>query len=152
VLDVQECPRADLAVCALLTRVLQSHVRPAVDSLGPATGVPDRAAATIFLDAIVTAENTPIRDAGLLCSVRIRIAPGLPRTAGQLWQHLYDQLRAEAAFPPDLDASLQTLLDKGTLATRIVRNLDGHQPEAMSRCYRALCDCLCEDRMFVGDG
>jgi hypothetical protein len=106
----------------------------------------------IFLEAIVDAENTPIRDQDYWAAFGVELPPGSKRTAGLLWQHLYDQLSAEAAFPPDLDASLQAMLDKGTLATRIVQNLDDHQPEAMSRCYRELCDCLSEDRMFVGDG
>jgi glutamate---cysteine ligase / carboxylate-amine ligase len=152
VLDVQECPRADLAVCALLTRVLQAMCDQRWMSLAAQQAFPTEALRTIFLDAIVAAENTPIHDQDYWAAFGVELPSGSQRTAGQLWQHLYDQLSAEAAFPPDLDASLQTMLDKGTLATRIVQNLDDHQPEAMSRCYRALCDCLSEDRMFVGDG
>jgi glutamate---cysteine ligase / carboxylate-amine ligase len=152
VLDVQECPRADLAVCALLTRVLQAMCDQRWISLAAQQAFPTEALRTIFLDAIVAAENTPIHDQDYWAAFGVELPSGSKGTAGQLWQHLYDQLSAEAAFPPDLDASLQTMLDKGTLATRIVQNLDDHQPEAMPRCYRELCDCLSEDRMFVGDG
>jgi gamma-glutamyl:cysteine ligase YbdK (ATP-grasp superfamily) len=152
VLDVQETPRADLAVCALLTRVLQAMCDQRWMSLAAQQAFPTEALRTIFLDAIAAAENTPIHDEDYCAAFGFTSPSSSQRTAGQLWQHLYDQLRAEAAFPPDLDASLQTMLDKGTLATRIVRNLDNHQPEALSRCYRRLCDCLNENRMFVSNG
>ncbi len=152
VLDVQECPRADLAVCALLTRVLQAMCDQRWISLAAQQAFPTESLRAIFLDAIVAAENTPIHDQDYCAAFGFESPCGASRTAGQLWQHLYDQLRAETPFPPNLDASLQTMLDKGTLATRIVRNLADHQPEAMSQCYRDLCDCLSENRMFVRDG
>jgi glutamate---cysteine ligase / carboxylate-amine ligase len=152
VLDVQECPRADLAVCALLTRVLQAMCEQRWISLAEQQAFPTESLQTIFLDAIVAAENTPIHDQDYGAAFGSASPCGSIRTAGQLWQNLYDQLSAEAAFPPDLDASLKAMLDMGTLATRIVRKLDDHQPEALSPCYRELCDCLREDRMFIGDG
>jgi glutamate---cysteine ligase / carboxylate-amine ligase len=151
VLDVQECPRADLAVCALLTRVLRALCDQRWTPLACQQAFPTSRLQAIFLDAIVTAENSLIRDADYCAAFGFALSAGASCTAGQLWRHLYDQVRGEAPFPPDLDAGLQTILNQGTLATRIVRALSSQHPEPMPRCYRRLCDCLAEDRMFLDD-
>lgn len=70
------------------------------------------------------------------------------RTVGELWRHLVNFERAPEpetlAFCSD---ALDTLLDEGPLARRIVRRLDGDECR-LRDVYRELCDCLADNRMF----
>jgi glutamate---cysteine ligase / carboxylate-amine ligase len=151
VLDVQECPRADLAVCRLLTGVLQSMCRERWMPLARQQAFDTEPLRAILLDAIGTAENTRIGNSEYAAAFGFDLPAEGSCTAGQLWQHLYRQLSADAPFPDQLDAALRTVFETGTLATRIARALDDQQPGAMADCYRRLCDCLAEDRMFPLD-
>jgi gamma-glutamyl:cysteine ligase YbdK (ATP-grasp superfamily) len=149
VLDVQECPRADLAVCRLLTGVLQAMCAERWMPLARQQAFGVEPLQAILLDAIGAAENTRISDAEYAAAFGFAPPAEGTYTAGQLWQHLYRQVRADEPFPEPLDAALHTMFESGSLATRIARGLADNQPGAMTECYRRLCDCLAEDRMFT---
>lgn len=144
ILDVQECPRADLAIAGAVVAVLRSLV----------SGRPGSAVArdewevgpleTIFLAAVRDGESAVIRDRRYLGAFGLGRDPC---TAGELWRHVVGSLPAGGDGASE---SLGVILEHGTLARRILRRL-GRRPsrDRIRRAYRDLCDCLAEGRMFL---
>jgi hypothetical protein len=147
VLDMQECPHADLASGALIVAALRALVgerwadrerqkRWAVARLAP-----------IFRDAVRDGERALLRDHEYL------EAFGLPgdrnRTAGEVWRHLAGEL----VFGRDEERAwrrpLEIILERGPLARRILEAL-GANPgrERLAGVYRRLCACLETGTLF----
>jgi gamma-glutamyl:cysteine ligase YbdK (ATP-grasp superfamily) len=148
VLDVQECPRADLAVAAAVVAVLEAMV---AGRFAPLPGLMEWGIdplEEIFLSAVRDGEGAEIRNRPYL------EAFGLDKErcpAGELWGHL-----VKTAMPKgdrqdsETRAALTVILDRGTLAGRVLRRLGKNPPrEKIVDVYRELCDCLAEDRMFI---
>lgn len=148
VLDVQECPQADLAIASAVVAVLKALVRgrwTSVDDLQE-WGIDPLEA--IFLDAVREGESAVIRNR------RYLEAFGLDRghcTAGELWAHLMETLMTgNHGNGGTVTGALNVILAHGTLARRILRRLRKKpSPDAFRRVYRELCDCLSAGRMFL---
>jgi len=148
ILDVQECPRADIAIASAVVAVLKALVRGTMAPVADLMGWGIDPLEEIFLAAMREGERAEIRDR------RYLEAFGLARdrcTAGELWSHLAGMLLTGWT---DDDAAvrdaLQVILSRGTLARRILDRLgDNPSRERIQRVYRELCDCLSEGRMFI---
>jgi len=146
-LDIQECPQADLAVLSLVVAVLRHMVAQRWTSCSEQSRWEVAPLARILLDTIVTADQTVLTDTDYLRQL------GLERvkrcTAGDVWQHLYESVLTPAERNSEFLAPLRTILKDGCLARRLVRAL-GPEPDRaqMAATYRDLCACLAEGRMF----
>jgi len=121
VLDVQECPAADLAV----VEAVVGAVRRLVERELPVFSE-ERLAAVLWA-AARNAENAVIEDAEYLGVFGVNA----PATAGEVWQ------------------SLGADLEHGTLATRLRRVLgDAPSRDELAATYRELADCLAEGQRF----
>lgn len=89
VLDVQECPAADLAICQAITTVLRALVDERWTDLKTQQAVPTEPLAALFMEATRTAERTVIRDRTYLDLFGFS---GDSCTAGELWRHLVQTL------------------------------------------------------------
>lgn len=144
-IDVQECPQADLAIAAATT----AAVRSIYDAEWPPLSLQQ----AIGTDDLVDILHACIRDAerAVIDDARYLRLLGFPERqcqAGELWRHL-----VEAA---SLDGSahwgepLRVMLERGPLARRILRAVGPDCSKArLHTVYRELCDCLEEGRMFV---
>lgn len=147
-LDVQERPRADLAVAAALTRVARD-----LCTAPEATQGRLRALETGRLAALL-ARTTAEGDAATVDDSAYRAALGIaggPVRAGEVWQALLrEALDDDPAVREHRDA-LEVLLDEGCLARRILARA-GRRPSrgTLRDVYRELADCLREDRSFRG--
>ncbi len=146
VLDVQECPRADLAVVSAVVSVLKALVGGRWTSIDGLKGWEIDPLEEIFLSSLRDGERAVIRNR------RYLEAFGLGRdgcTAGELWAHLAGSLMREAADDSGAAGAFDVILADGTLSRRILRRLEGDSSrEAIGRVYAELCDCLSEGRMF----
>ncbi len=142
VLDMQECPQADLAIAAAVVAVTKMLYRKAVAAQAPF----DTGRLTQVLQACIrAAEQAVIDDARYLALL------GFPErrcSASDLWQHLL-----ESVAPGELNVANRTILDtilhRGTLARRLLRALAGDYRRAPLRVvYQELCDCLQHGRQF----
>jgi glutamate---cysteine ligase / carboxylate-amine ligase len=149
VLDIQECPAADLAVMMLIVAVLRGLVEErwsrceeqrewSIDSLE-----------RILLQAINLGDRAVIDDGRYLRMFGLERSENA--SAGALWGHLFDQVfapseRSSAALSP-----LRTILQEGSLSRRLVSTL-GEAPDRarIVEVYRELCACLAQGRMFHG--
>jgi carboxylate-amine ligase len=145
VLDVQECPQADLAILRAATEVIRALVEERWVGLAEQRSWSVARLEHIFLQCVEEGEEAVIHDTDYLSVFGLEETG--PLTAGGLWRRLVDRLASECA--PCRDA-LAVILDEGTLARRILRAVgDAPAPERVREVYGALCDCLAEGRMFT---
>lgn len=146
ILDIQECPKADLAIlnaiCSLL-KALTSQSLVDFESQKSWESTPLKA---IFLDTVKYGEETIITHKEYLRFLGYK--GNTPCSAKELWQFL---IHAYQPHLLDKGSPLSVILEKGTLATRILKrfpqgNITKPAAEAV---YRELCWCLAEGRMFV---
>ncbi|MCB1035156.1 MAG: glutamate--cysteine ligase [Acidobacteria bacterium] len=146
VIDVQECPRADLAVAAATVAALRLLVDEKWTPYSAQKRPPVEPLARILRRAVVEAERAEIEDPAYLSHF------GLSETctAGELWRHLVSESfeSGNLAVDPWLDP-LEVILEEGTLARRIVTAL-GPNPTSrdLHRVYGRLANCLARGEMF----
>ncbi|MBN1345428.1 MAG: glutamate--cysteine ligase [Phycisphaerae bacterium] len=156
VLDIQECPKADLAILALIVGVLRALVEERWVGLAEQRAWTVEPLETILLATIDRAEEAVITDAGYLRALGVE---GRPRcSAGQVWGSLFERALPEKDRD-EFGAALETILARGTLSRRILRALgsgaDGNVGVPRGRLvevYRELCECLGQGRMFCPCG
>lgn len=144
VLDIQECPAADIAICALIAKTLQALIagiaRP-IDELAP---WPVDPLAAIFRQCMVSAEGTVITHRDYLAALGVAAGKA---TAGEIWRAL-----AARVMPPDspFAPALDVILRQGTLASRLRRSL-GAAPsrDHITAVWRDLASCLAANRQFT---
>ncbi len=140
VLDVQECPAADLAICAAIVAVLQALAEERWTSAAQQQSMAVEPLAKLLNATIRTADRTIIDDPLYLAQFG---ASATRISAHDLWRYLMEQVGGWPAHN-----ALETILREGPLATRIERAIqeDGSPMESV---YRDLCDCLAQGRMFT---
>lgn len=144
VIDIQECPAADLGVLSLVVSVLKSLVQERWGSLQAQQAVAVEPLFELLLQAIDSAERAEVQNAALL---QLFGYPGSSCSLQELWRHLYEATR------PDLDGdtqrALENILEYGPLARRISRRLnpDASMP-AITAVTEELSDCLKHGRQF----
>lgn len=145
VIDVQECPRADLAIAAAATSVIHSLYddKWSPPAMQQAFGT-DRLV-KILAACIRDADQAVIDDAGYL---RLLGLSDRQYRAGELWRHLLARTGLNrSTFWVE---TLNVMLDHGPLARRILRASGPHFTHSrLHEVYAALCDCLEGGRMFV---
>ena len=145
IIDVQECPQADLAIAAAAARVIRALYDAEWSSLAMQQAI-DTDALVAILDACVRdAEQAVIDDAGYLRL--LGVADG-PCRAGALWQRL---VAATTPGGAPFSEPLRVMLEQGPLARRILRAAGKDFSRARLRAiYETLCDCLDTGRLFAG--
>lgn len=129
VLDIQECPQADLAIAKAVTFALQKRVmHSSVDfPLEPLTH--------IYKECVQKAEEALITDRHYLQLFGCKE----PMQAGALWKHIVAGMRP--------DPFLEVILSQGSLATRLVK---AHRHNrSLAALYRQLTECLAHGKMFI---
>jgi len=140
-LDTQECPKADLAICAAVVAVVRALADERWSSQAEQRDWAETDLAPLLLETIRAGEQAPIGDARFLRTFGRDGA----MTAGELWGSLSDELLAGTPW----HATLSSIVRKGTLARRILRAIGtGAGAERQADVYRELCDCLLGNRLF----
>jgi carboxylate-amine ligase len=150
VIDVQECPLADLAIAGLVIAVVRGLVDQRWASTEEQMRWPVAPLAEVFLSSVRDAERAVISDPKYLKALGFSGDRSL--TAGEVWQGLFARIEMPTG---ELKAAADRMLKAGTLATRITRALGMRpgvdaKPSAMSieRVYRDLCGCMADNRQF----
>ncbi len=148
VLDVQECPAADLAIGAAIVAAARAIATGRLGSLEQLASLDTPRLESILLAVIRDAEQTPISDAGYLAALGIQ-GLGVQGTAGDVWRHLIDRTLALSPEYPGWRPALDTITSRGTLSRRLCRAL-GPNPgaERIAQVYRDLAGALAEGRLF----
>lgn len=148
ILDIQECPMADLAIAAAATAVVRMLVQEETISWADQMSWDEHRLATLLRETMRDADAAVIADSEYLDVFGYKSSGG-QRTAGELWGHLL-----EMAAPPDAGDEwgefFRVWAAHGTLSRRI-RSALGEQPhrKAIREVYGELCECLADHRLFV---
>ena len=147
VMDVQECPAADMAIQSLVIAALRMLVNEETVTYDEQIEASPEILVGIFNDTMQTGMQTEILSSEY-CNFF-----GLQEftTAGTVWKHIFDKL-ANTGTPPlsKWELELTTLFNQGSLAERIVKSLNDDFSEAnIKEVYRKLCWCLEQDKMLI---
>jgi gamma-glutamyl:cysteine ligase YbdK (ATP-grasp superfamily) len=149
VLDVQECPAADLAICALVTAALRALCAERWASLTDLAALPTEALAAVLWQVAERGEQAVVAHPGLLQALGL---PARALPAGELWQQVAAAVLPDAGVvDPALVAPLRTVLTQGPLARRMLARV-GTEPsrEALRELQVELAECLARGVMFEG--
>jgi gamma-glutamyl:cysteine ligase YbdK (ATP-grasp superfamily) len=142
-LDVQECPAADLAIQKLVVAVIRALAEEAGASYVAQQDWHETQLAGFFNAVLKEGRGFLIEDARYL-GMFGENAAGM--TVGDLWRSLADRL-----IPSENEAwdPLQVIFDEGPLARRLLAALgDDPDRDRLAAVYRELCACLQEGTMF----
>jgi gamma-glutamyl:cysteine ligase YbdK (ATP-grasp superfamily) len=143
-LDVQECPMADLAIIELICAVLQALVEERWCSLAEQQRWDTSPLAKWLLAAIGEAERARIDDAAFLALFGFS---GPRATMAELWQHLAESLLADRLVRRS--SPLAVILNQGPLARRMLRATGSSpSPRRLLKTAARLCECLAAGEMF----
>lgn len=142
-IDIQECPKADIAICALIIEVLKALVKNEFATLETQKEWSNQDLFIILNDAIKHAENSIIENLHYLQLFGLKKST----TANEVWKHLYKSVK------PKLHQShyetIDLILETGTLSTRILKAIDGDTSENhIIDVYRQLQQCLTNNVLF----
>jgi gamma-glutamyl:cysteine ligase YbdK (ATP-grasp superfamily) len=119
-LDVQECPAADIAIAAAVTGCLRALCAGGPGPLARLRDLDTERLAAVLRTTTRDAERAVIDDPDYL---RALGQEGPPRLAADLWCELIDRhVRGRSDFAA-MQPALEVLRDEGTLSTRILRRL-----------------------------
>jgi len=147
VLDVQECPAADLAIAEFVCRAVELLTRTSPIEYARQQAFEVEPLVAMFGDVIRQGELAVIRDRRWLVSAGITSNRA---TAGEVWESLLTRIEQEmgpTALSQQAAERIRFLLAHGPLARRILRRLDG-DPKEIRNVYRELCQCLVDGRIF----
>jgi carboxylate-amine ligase len=145
IMDVQECPSADLAIQALVIETIRALTQEKFSPLEDQMQLRTDSLATLLDDVARSGSEVRFMDA------EYPAVFGLPAgtTTGEAWAHIYAQLAPHSPELQGWDRTIQQLLNHGPLAKRILKALAGdYRHDSLSKVYRNLADCLVNDRMF----
>jgi gamma-glutamyl:cysteine ligase YbdK (ATP-grasp superfamily) len=147
-MDVQECPAADVSILVLVIETIKALVAEKFISHEAQMKCKTDGLVQLLDLMVEKGEKAIIRDADYLA---IFGATGAPLSAAELWKHILTRLLERGhttlqQWKPELDV----ILREGTLSTRILKALnDDHSHESIVTVYRKLSDCLAHNRIFI---
>lgn len=145
VLDIQECPAADIAICSLIVETLQRLVAQEWSSTESQRSLDTERLASILLSVIRDADQAVINDAQFLQAFGV----AAPLTASELWRQLAAPMLERST---EHTAALRVILDEGPLARRIIKRVASEPSDArLHDTYRELSNCLASGKMFHCD-
>jgi gamma-glutamyl:cysteine ligase YbdK (ATP-grasp superfamily) len=147
VLDVQECPSADIAIAAALVDVLRAMVAERWVDAAAQRAWRTQPLAALMRSVIAEGPKARIDDAAYLNAFGFKAGKA---QVGELWQHLIETVwpASEKAADPFRPA-LQVILDQGPLSARIVRAAGKDMSrEHLRTIYGELARCLLSNQQF----
>ncbi|SKB33505.1 carboxylate-amine ligase [Salegentibacter holothuriorum] len=143
VIDVQECPKADLAIAIFIIECLKLLVSEDLISLDDQKKWHENELFEIFDAVIKDAENTKISNKDYLKIF------GLSQTIAvkEIWRILFSKVKRNISEKHR--ESIQFLLNNGSLSSRILKALtEDFSEKNIKKTYIELADCLQENKFF----
>ena len=147
IMDIQECPRADIAIVTLVVEVLKQMVNETFASLAHQKLANTDWLAALLQQTIANGGATAIADPNYLGYFNLNES----QTALGIWKHLAGQLLAAGNDSlARVKEPLNIILERGNLSERMMHKL-GSRPDAASivSLFRELGSCLHADRLFT---
>ncbi|MBU4407149.1 MAG: glutamate--cysteine ligase [Proteobacteria bacterium] len=148
VLDIQECPLADVSLAVLICAVLKGVCAERWSGLAALKAAETGGLAEIFSDTVQNGEQAVIDNQRYLALFGRGGKAAM--TAGELWQTLAADCASELAEAGSgIQQSVETMLARGPLSRQIIRALgDTPDRERFREVYWELGKCLAQGRLF----
>ncbi len=144
VIDLQECPRSDIAIAVLIIEVLKLLVGEELVACEDQKSWHEDELFAIFNDVIIDAESTRITDRRYLNLFDIQEEC----LAGEIWKKLYKRLQENISAKHQ--KTIEFLLQNGSLSTRILKAVgEDFSEENIKGVYTNLGSCLAENKLFT---
>lgn len=148
IMDIQECPAADMAIIALVVETIKALVNEKFMDVES-----QMKWKTDFLSQLL--DKTSERAQEVVIDNRDYLQvfgfPGTSANISELWSHISGRLARQGNVAVTTGKpELHTILKEGTLSQRMIRSL-GKDPSRgkITELYRHLCDCLAQNKMFL---
>lgn len=147
-MDIQECPTADMAIISLVIETIKAFVSEKFISLDEQMKMKTDPLAGLFEKCMVTGQKTVVTQAEFLAAFSIQEST---MTAIDVWKIVMDKLvksgnTALEKWTPELSV----ILNEGTLSDRIIKAMgQDTSEESIKNTYRKLCGCLAQNKMFI---
>lgn len=147
VIDLQECPAADLAIAALTVEVLKLLVNETWTSLREQQSLTIDELEPTFLSAINNAGEGTVAGSAFLRQFGM---PGGSVPLSGLWRKLYDAVCSQNVdFAPQHGRAVETIINEGCLARRILKLVGPMvNRQSLHETYSRLADCLARGELF----
>lgn len=149
IMDIQECPSADMAVVSLVIEAIKALVNERFIDYESQMKWKRSGLVAILDHTAELGQKVVIDNKDFL---QVFGFYGNSITAGGLWRHILDRLirsgnSALEKWKPEID----TILRQGPLAQRISEAVGKDvSRQNITYVYKHLCDCLAQNRMFLG--
>lgn len=146
IMDVQECPAADLSIVNVVVELLKALVSEKFCSLQNQMKIDTNVLATLFDKVNVSGRKTVIDDTSYLAAF------GMPSpiSVKDLWKHILTLMPANTIHDQRWQSIIHTILDKGCLSERVINAMHhDHSADQIKTIYKELSKCLAENRMFA---
>jgi gamma-glutamyl:cysteine ligase YbdK (ATP-grasp superfamily) len=146
VLDVQECPRADIAIAHATSRVLERLCAPDPPLQRRLRALDTQRLARLLRETVRAGGDAAVDDRDYLTALGLE---PVPRPAREVWRSLIERDVASAPAPDDALETLGVLIEEGCLAERLLRRI-GDRPDrsALRGVYGELAECLTAGRLL----
>jgi len=142
--DIQECPKADIAICALIIEVLKLLVNGKTVNLKKQKKWLKQDLFAILNNTIKDGEHYNISDSNYLELFDLKEAA----TVKEIWKHLYSLVKENIS--EDYQNALETIFIHGTLSTRIITALkQDTSVKHITQIYNQLAQCLQNNTLFI---
>lgn len=147
IMDIQECPTADLAIVNLVIETLKSFVSGKFLDVESQMKWKTETLAQLLEKTTDHAQDVVIDNTDYL---KVFGFPERSATAGELWRHIVDRMvRSGNGAMENWKREIDVILTEGTLSQRILRALGkDHSADNIKKVYRQLSGCLAQNKMF----
>lgn len=142
-MDIQECPRADVAIIVALVSVLKLLCLEKWSSLKEQKEFSEVDLLPILLDGINKAETAEITNEAYL---KLFGYPDSKATGKELWQYLFTTFKS-ALFEEHVH-DLNYIIEKGSLATRLESRLGKPDKRSLYNLFDEMTDCLANNTLM----
>lgn len=149
VMDIQECPAADLAIVTLVIETLKCLVQGSLIDFDTQIKWKTDALAAIFEKTVEKGEDAVIDHQEFLQAFGFE---GSSASATDLWRHILERiLQTDNQLVQHWRKELDVILNEGTLSKRITNAIGPEPtPEKIVSVYKQLGGCLAQNKMFLG--
>ncbi len=145
IVDIQECPGADLAIVALITELVKTLVKEKWVSFEVQQSFDTEDLHEVLKGSVRNASQYEVTNADYLKAWGLSGSV----TGGEFWQMVHEKLSANTALI-EWNELLKTLISKGTLAERIMQALAGdYSREHLKEVYSGVAKSLQSDELFM---
>ncbi|MGB5419178.1 glutamate-cysteine ligase family protein [Algibacter sp.] len=142
--DIQECPQADIAICVLIIEVVKLLVNNETTSLSNQKSWTKEVLYSILNPCIKEGENHIVSNLEYLNLFQIEQAC----TVQDIWKQLFKLVKSQ--IDPSHHHAIETILKHGTLSTRILKAIDkNYSEDNIKKAYTRLAGCLHDNKLFT---